>query len=509
MDHVCGPSASFVESKCSSQHDHSEQCSSSSIRPAATRMSQKHTHSALISRGAAKTVHKTSAIMSKSPYPSGPNLKAPKDCRIMRRIIAEDLDWSLVIVPCLSNLCLQSIVRNFEEKPIFEELRPIHRDFIQEKLSVSLPLRVTAKLISDGVYWKRCCEQRWDLCDVSHYGHSWKRMFFERHMESIIELFIPDVTEPKKVLEIVPLCKDYVKRLDISQLLPPIKEPQNEEEEYGSELASNTDYDEPLNHFNFSILLDKLTRLEELHLVYRVKQCGMNFEWKMFEMTDRDCESLSKALKSCKTLKLLRLHESHIEDKKCRLLVKHLLDHPSLRELDFSHNLIGDRGARAIGKLLTRSKLEILNMCDNNIRDPGAKAIAHGLSKNSTLLSLNLRLNRLTDEGGQAIGKALLNNNTLRHLHLGANKVTGLTAIALAKVLDENQTLKSLNLSCNSLGEDGGKALEKAMSHNTIVTECDIRLTEVDEHIVSFINQVAWTNQSLEQKKQAKGKKTK
>lgn len=57
--------------------------------------------------------------------------------------------------------------------------------------------------------------------------------------------------------------------------------------------------------------------------------------------------------------------------------------------------------------------------------------------------------------------------------------------------------------------QDGGKALEEAMSHNTTVTECDIRLTEVDEHSVSFINQVVWTNQSLEQKKQAKGNKTK
>ncbi|XP_033505284.1 dynein regulatory complex subunit 5 [Epinephelus lanceolatus] len=448
--------------------------------------------------------------MSRSLYPPGVTRSSTEDFRRMRRVIAEDPDWYLNIVPCLSDLCLQSIVRNFEEKPMFEVLTPTHRDFVLERLSTSLPLHVTANLISDGVYWKRCCEELWDLCDVFHYGHSWKRMFFERHMENIIELFIPDVTEPKVVLDMVPLCKDYVKRLDISQLLPPIKEPQKEEEEYGSELASENEYDGPsMDHFDFNILLDKLTNLEELHLVYRVKQCGMNFEWKMFEMTDRDCESLAKALKSCKTLKLLRLHLSHIEDKKCRLLVKYLLDHPSLRELDFSHNVIGDKGARAIGKLLTRSKLEVLNMCDNNITGLGAKAIAHTLSNNSTLLSLNLRLNRLKDEGGQAIGKALLNNNTLLHLHLGANEVTGLTAMALSEVLVQSNTLKSINLSCNNLGVDGGKALEKAMSHNTSVTECDIRLTEVDEQSASFINQVVWKNKSLEQKTHAGEDKTK
>ncbi|XP_059213160.1 dynein regulatory complex subunit 5 isoform X2 [Centropristis striata] len=444
--------------------------------------------------------------MSRSPYPPGAKLTSTEDLRKTRRIIAEYPDWSLTIIPCLSNLCLQSIVKNFEEKPIYEELSDTQKDFVHEGLSTSLPLHVTANLISDGVYWKRCCEQRWDLCDVSLYGHSWKRMFFERHMENIIELFIPDVTEPKTVLEMIPHCNNYIKRLDISQLLPPIKEPQKEkeEEEYGSELASENEYEGPsMDHFDFNILLDKLTNLEELHLVYRVKQCGMNFEWKLFEMTDRDCESLAKAIKSCKTLKLLRLHLSHIEDKKCRLLVKWLLDHPSLRTLDFSHNVIGDQGARAIGKLLTRSQLETLNLCDNNIRGPGAKAIAHALSKNSTLLSLNLRLNRLRDEGGEAIGKALLNNNTLLHLHLGANELTALTAMALSKALFQSNTLKSINLSCNNLGVDGGNALVDAMSKNTSVTECDIRQTEVDEQSVSFINQVVRTNWSVEQKRHA------
>lgn len=103
----------------------------------------------------------------------------------------------------------------------------------------------------------------------------------------------------------VPYCKNYVKRLDISQLLPPVRESQIEKEDYISDLASENEYEPPsMDHFNFSILLDKLTSLEELHLVYRVKQCGMNFEWTMFEMTDRDCETLAKALKSCTTLKV-------------------------------------------------------------------------------------------------------------------------------------------------------------------------------------------------------------
>ncbi|XP_034096035.1 dynein regulatory complex subunit 5 [Gymnodraco acuticeps] len=442
--------------------------------------------------------------MSRSPDPP-----EAADPRQLRRIIAEDAHWFLNTVPSLSNLCLQSIVNHFEERPIWENLSPVHKDFVQERLSTSMPLHVTANLIHDGVYWKRCCEKWGGIRDLTHYGNSWKRMFFEKHMENMIELFIPDVTEPKTFVEMVPLCKDYIKRLNISQLLPPVTEPQKEEEEYGSELVIENEDGPSMDHFDFNIMLDKLTNLEEFHVVYRVKQCGLNFECKMFEMTHRDCESLAKAVKSCKTLKILRLNLSHMEDTKCRLLVKYLLDHPSLRELDLSHNLIGDKGARAIGKLLNRSSLETLNLCDNNIGGPGAKALAHALSMNSTLLSLNLRLNRLRDEGGQAIGKALLNNNTLLLLHLGANEVTWPSAIALSKVLVQRSTLKSLNLSCNNLGVDGGKALEEAMSNNSSLTECDIRLTEVEEQSASFVNQVVWTNQSLEQRRHARESKTK
>ncbi|CAL8317817.1 unnamed protein product [Merluccius merluccius] len=448
--------------------------------------------------------------MSKSVYPPVAQLNGFRDHGKVRRIIAEDPEWSLALVPPLSKLCLQNIVDNFEEKQTIEELLPAHKDYVLGRLPTTLPLRVTANLIHDPGYWRRCCLQRWPQCDVSQYGHSWKRMFFERHLENLVELFVPDVTPPQTILELVPLCRDYVRRLDVSQLLPPIKEPrmpgrerrgeerqqQEEEEEEGEDVSDTaSDAGPSMDHFDFGLLLDRLSHLEELRLVYGVQGCGMNFEWNLFEFTRRDCESLGKALKSCQTLKVLRLHQSKVDDERCRILARHLLDHPSLRELDLSHNLIGDRGARAIGKLLTRSRLEGLDLYDNEIRGPGAQAIAHALSRSATLRTLNLRLNRLGDEGGQAIGQALLTNRTLRRLHLGANEMGEPSAAVLAQMLGRNDALTSINLSCNGLGTDGGKMLEEGMSRNTGVTECDVRLTEVDEESESFIGQVVRTNQ--------------
>ncbi|CAL8392854.1 unnamed protein product [Gadus morhua 'NCC'] len=449
--------------------------------------------------------------MSKSIDPPVEQINAFGDHGPLRRIIAEDPEWSLALVPPLSILCLQNIVTNFEEKQTIEELLPAHKEYVLGRLPPSLPLHVTANLISDPGYWRRCCVQRWNPCDVSQYGHSWKRMFFEKHLENLLELFIPDVTPPHSILELVPLCRDYVLRLDVSQLLPPIKEPgnpgrerpreeQQQEEEEGEEEQEEeedaaSDVGPSMDHFDFGLLLDQLSRLEELRLVYRVRGCGMNFEWNLFEFTLRDCEALARALKSCNTLKVLRLCQSKVEDERCRILALHLLDHPSLLELDLSHNLIGDRGARAIGKLLSRSRLEGLDLYDNEVAGPGGRAIAHALSRSATLRSLNLRLNRLGDEGGRAVGQALLTNRTLRRLHLGANEMGEASAAVLAQVLVQNDTLTSINLSCNSLGADGGKILEDAMSHNNAVTEFDVRLTEVGEGSEAFIGQRVRSNQ--------------
>ncbi|XP_072302319.1 dynein regulatory complex subunit 5 [Eucyclogobius newberryi] len=408
-----------------------------------------------------------------------------------RRIIAEDPTWSLEQVPFLSKLCLQAIMKNIEGKPLYKELSRSEQNFIQEKLTLHVPLKVTAKLIPDGVYWQRRSKELWDNCDVSYHGQSWKRLFFERFLEKLIEAFLPGETELKTILEMLPLCKDYVKRLNIEELLLPIR-PQEEDE------ATSIHEEETkptLDRFNFNFLLEKLINLQELYLVYRIKRCGMNYKKEMFQMTQGDCKTLAQAVASCKTLKVLHLHQSNVGDAQCRLLVKHLLNHPSLTELDFSYNYIEDRGARAIGKLLSRSKLRTLTLYCNKIQEHGARAIAHALSRTSTLEELNLGVNRVGDEGGQAIAKALLTNSSLKTLNLSANDVAERTAVSLADVLVHNRTLRSINLFHGQLGVNGGNALRKAMSKNSTVIKFVLDLTDMEEDDIGFIQDVVWANE--------------
>ena len=321
-----------------------------------------------------------------------------------------------------------------------------------ERIPTKVPLKIVCHLIHDEIYWERCCKASWPICDVAIYGNSWKRMFFERNLEEIIENTVPYKTNPAKLNDTLVLAAPYVKRLDIKQLLPPIKDAAQFDDM--SDTASEHGDEPDTDHIDFAPIFNSLNNLVEFRVSYGVKDCGMNFEWKLFQFTARDCQSLAKCLQQCKQLKVLEMHRSKIDCDKARLIVSHLLDHPCLESLSFEHNLISDRGARAIGKLLNghAQKLQHLNLGNNDVRPAGALALAHALCKNTTLLTVNLRLNHIGDDGGQAICKGLLKNSTLREIDLSSNEMTEPSSALLAQVLIHNKTLIRMNLACNSLG---------------------------------------------------------
>ncbi|XP_041044084.1 dynein regulatory complex subunit 5 [Carcharodon carcharias] len=423
---------------------------------------------------------------------SGPNPAA--DPRRMRRIIAEDPEWSLATVPLLSDLCIKHIVKNFAEHPLLDQLLEKHKRKVLAKISTNIPLQVTANLVSDEGYWRRCCLECWEVCDISSYGGSWKRMFFERLLKNIIEFFVPDTTDVKVVLELVPLCRNYVRKLDIAQLLPPVKQSHETMDDDSSDGGSDSDVNgSSVDHFDFSILLNKLINLEELHVTYGVKDCGMNFEWNIFQFTYRDCFSLAKAIHSCKSLKVLKLPRNRIDDEMLRVLVKYMLNHPSLVELDLSHNLIKDNGAKVVAKLLHKTKLEKVNLCNNCISAYGAKAISYKVRRFSTLKSINFRLNQIGDEGGEALGQALM-KSSVEEINLSSNELTEPVAVVFSELLMKNHTLKSIDLSCNNLGQEGGRQLQEGMSMNKTVMEFDLRLTDIGQENEYAINQMLHLN---------------
>lgn len=153
-----------------------------------------------------------------------------------------------------------------------------------------------------------------------------------------------------------------------------------------------------------------------------------------------------------------------------------------LAVLDLGSNCIRDSGAAALARALepNTTSLHSLDLSMGAIGARGAEALANVLKSNSTLTSLNLSYNDISTKGVAAITAALTSNTTLKHLNLSKTYTDQLQgtknsrahahAHAHASPLDalaSNKSLESLSLACNGIGEKGAEALCKMLRSPT------------------------------------------
>lgn len=71
------------------------------------------------------------------------------------------------------------------------------------------------------MYWQRCCQDLLYTYDASRHGGSYKRLFLEKHLQSCIEKFVPQQTDMFDIKDLLNVMEPYIKRLEITELLPP------------------------------------------------------------------------------------------------------------------------------------------------------------------------------------------------------------------------------------------------------------------------------------------------
>ena len=123
------------------------------------------------------------------------------------------------------------------------------------------------------------------------------------------------------------LIGKYIVRMDIRQLLPPIREPSNDDDnmsDAGSDVGEVIEND---SHFDFNEIFAMLPSIQEFSVVYGVTGCLLNFEWNLFLFTTTDCLNLSKCVQQCKQLKKFSLQRSKVDDDKVNFK-------PAIRKLE-------------------------------------------------------------------------------------------------------------------------------------------------------------------------------
>lgn len=153
-----------------------------------------------------------------------------------------------VVVMPLAQMCVQVIAANFKRTPTLRGIPPRYINAVTELLPISLPLEQTASLINDEEYWQRCARARWDQCQISDHGSSWKRLFFERHLWDFLEEFDPAKTPMDELTRVLTICKDFIFTVKLAQFL---------------------------SHLDMEMLFQNLPTLCALELTYGVKHIGM------------------------------------------------------------------------------------------------------------------------------------------------------------------------------------------------------------------------------------------
>ena len=137
--------------------------------------------------------------------------------------------------------------------------------------------------------------------------------------------------------------------------------------------------------------------------------------------------------------------------------------------LDLSGKDLGDKGAKALSKFLSKNASSIrwtsLNLTDTHIDDEGLSALSLSLTSNSTLVELILCKNYFGLEGAKSLALMLTENTTLERLDLGDNLMHANGCRYLIQALAVNSTLQKLGLSANSIGDAGaGKLFNRTQS---------------------------------------------
>lgn len=146
----------------------------------------------------------------------------------------------------------------------------------------------------------------------------------------------------------------------------------------------------------------------------------------------------------------------------------HIIQNVHLSDCDLgSNSKNGYRPLRILAKYLADpwAKIQSLNVKMNGIDSRGAKILAQGIAKNTSLKALNLDCNSIQQEGVNAILDAMIRNpnSALEELSICANLLGAQCVRVIGQKLHQTR-LKILRLNHNDLGDHGVELLIPALS---------------------------------------------
>ena len=204
-----------------------------------------------------------------------------------------------------------------------------------------------------------------------------------------------------------------------------------------------------------------------------------------------------KALKEKSNLTILHLNNTLMTEEVAEDLATVLRNNSSLEQLCIGSNRLGLSAVMILQALQEHSRLEVLNLGDNNLTAHVAKDLATIVKNNSGLEELYLSNNGLKTSAS-VILKALKEKSNLRILHLINTLMTEEVAEDLAAAIRNNSSLEQLCIGSNRLGLSAVMILQALQEHSRLKV-LDLDDNNLTAHVAKDLATIVKTNSGLEE----------
>ncbi|CAI9609555.1 unnamed protein product, partial [Staurois parvus] len=203
---------------------------------------------------------------------------------------------------------------------------------------------------------------------------------------------------------------------------------------------------------------------------------------------------LMAALTTSRIEKLL-LGNNHLTDSSCPHLASLIRNNQTLRKLNLSMNNLEGPHFSDLMAALTTSRIEKLHLWKSHLTDSSCPHLASGIRNNQTLRTLDLSGNNLEGPHFSDL-MAALTTSRIEELELGDNQLTDSSCPHLASLIRNNQTLRTLNLSWNNLEGPHFSDLMAALTTSRI-EELDLHITHLTDSSCPHLASGIRNNQTL------------
>ena len=158
-------------------------------------------------------------------------------------------------------------------------------------------------------------------------------------------------------------------------------------------------------------------------------------------------------------------------------IAKSLQNISSLIVFSISNNMVGEEAADDIATVLCHNtKLQGIDLGNNNFKTTGMMKIAKSLQNISSLLVFSIS-NNIVGEAAAAddIATVLCHNTKLQGIDLGNNNFKTTDMMKIAKSLQNISSLTVFNISNNMVGEEAADDIAAVLSHNTKLQTLDLQ----------------------------------